>query len=387
MRIFFLIRDMTIGGAQRQLVLLASELRKQGHQVTVATFYPGGQLWNELTENSVEAICLDKKGRWDIFLFLFRLIKEIRRNNPDILYAYLRMPNILSIIAKLIFPEMRVVWSVRSSNTDFSQYNWLTRLSFWLECRLAQFADLIISNSDAGKRFVAENGFPENKVQVVYNGIDTERFKPAPELRQRIRTEWGIAPDCVLIGMVARLDPKKDHDTFLRAARVVADRTSMVKFVCVGSGPKSYEQYLRATSHALGLQESVVWAGTRQDMAAVYGAINILCLPSSSGEGFPNAVGEAMACGVPCVVTDNGDSAFVVGDTGAVVPVGDADAIADAVLGLMAVRSDAMRHACRMRVQRYFSPAALTDATLLALRGLTDGAQYIDDGKCRRAGN
>lgn len=294
----------------------------------MATFYPGGPLEQDLHEAGVPVRSMNKRGRWGVLGFLLRLARLVREERPDVLHGYLGVPNILAVLLKPLFPHVRVVWGVRASNMDLGRYEWLTRLSYKAERQLSRFADRIIANSYAGRDYAVANGFPKGKMVVVPNGIDTNRFHPAPEARRRVRAEWRISEDEKLIGLVGRLDPMKDHPTFLEAAALLARKRWDVHFICVGSGPAGYRRGLHALSKRLSLAERLIWAGARRDMPAVYSALDIATSSSSYGEGFPNVVGEAMSCGVPCVVTDVGDSAWIVGETGAVAPSGDPEALA-----------------------------------------------------------
>jgi len=326
--IAFLIRSLNYGGSERQLVALARGLHERQHDVTVAVFYSGGPLERELREAGVRVRGLDKRGRWDLLGFLLRLVRLLREEKPDTLYGFLASPNILSVLLKPIFPRTRMVWGVRASNVDLDRYDWLSRLSYGVERRLSRFADLIVANSRAGSNYAVANGFPKNKMMVVPNGIDTGRFRPDPEERRRVRAEWGLAEGEKLIGAVGRLDPMKDHPTFLRAAAMLSQKRGDVRFVCVGDGPADYRRELGALGEELGLARRLIWAGAREDMSAVHNALDIATSSSAYGEGFSNVIGEAMACGVPCVATDVGDSAWIVGGQGLVVPPGDPEALA-----------------------------------------------------------
>jgi len=202
-------------------------------------------------------------------------------------------------------------------------------------------------------------------VCVIPNGIDTNRFRFAPGGRSRVRGEWNVAEDEVLVGLVGRLDPMKDHPTFLRAAAHLARRNPVWRFVCVGSGPTDYAETLARLADELGVASPLVWAGARDDMADVYSAIDILA-SSSLGEGFPNVVGEAMACGVPCVVTNVGDSARVVGDYGVVVPANQPGALADGleqVLQRMKEIPADWHTVLRRRIEDNFSIELLVERT------------------------
>jgi glycosyltransferase involved in cell wall biosynthesis len=160
----------------------------------------------------------------------------------------------------------------------------------------------------------------------------------------------------ILVGLPARLDPIKDHETFLRAAALARKSNERLRFVCIGGGDAEYSRRMAALSDTLGLHDAVIWAGERRDMPAVLNALDIVTL-TSIGEGLSNAIGEAMASGVPPVVTDVGDMARLVGEAGSVVPVGDARAVADAWLALAADparRADAGA-AARDHICRHYS--------------------------------
>jgi len=372
-RLVILARKLDPGGAERQLVALARGLKERGHDVQVVLFYTGGVYDVELAEAGVCVIDLSKKGRWDILPFLSRLVRLLRKEHPSVLHSYLGVPNILATVLKPLLPGTRIVWGVRSSNMDLSRYDRLTRLAYWLECRLAHFADCIIANSHAGKHYAVANGFPENKMVVIPNGIDTKYFRFDLEERRRTRSAWGIGENEILVGLTARLDPMKDHPTFLQAASRIAREHHDVRFVCVGDGPAAYAETLKQQAAALGLNSRLIWAGARDDMPAVYSALDIASSSSSFGEGFSNTIAEAMVCGVPTVVTDVGDSAWIVGGTGVVVPHSDPGALTQGILNLIAMPAEqrqALGGQARSRIVAEFGIDNLVQATERALGDL-----------------
>ncbi|HYP67633.1 MAG TPA: glycosyltransferase [Thiobacillaceae bacterium] len=368
--ILFLVRSLDRGGAERQLVVLAKGLVRRGHTVAVAVFFGGGVFETELTRTGIRVIHLDKKGRWDILPFLSRLALLLRKERPAVLHSYLAVPNILASALKSLVPGTRIAWGVRASNMDLSRYDWLARLAYSLERRLAHFADVIIANSHSGKRYAVANGFPEDKIAIVSNGIDTEYFRFDPAGRRQVRSAWKFGEDEILVGLVGRLDPMKDHPTFLEAASRIARERRSVRFICVGDGPGAYSEMLKQQARGLGLTSQLIWAGARDDMPAVYSALDIVSSTSSYGEGFTNTVAEAMACGVPCVVTDVGDSALIVGDTGRVVAPGDPSTLAAAIQHLTDLPPDerrALGETCRARVVAEFGIDKLVQRSEQAL--------------------
>lgn len=369
-RIVLLARDLDYGGAQRQLIALAQGLRASGSDVHVVIFYSGGAFDGELGVYGIHVHILKKSGRWDAINFLIRLANCLRELQPNVVYSFLDIPNIVAVALKPIIRDAMIVWGVRASNMDLSRYNWLSRMAYALECRLANFADCIIANSHAGKLHAISNGFPDDKMLVVPNGIDIGYFQSEPARRQLVRAEWHVAENDVLVGLVGRLDPMKDHQTFLCAASHIARAVPNVRFVCVGSGPGEYASMLKQRSADLGLREQLLWVEARDDMPAIYSALDVAVSSSAFGEGFSNTIAEAMACGVPCVVTDVGDSALIVGDVGKVVVARDPDALATAIkhmVDLSVAERRTLGEASRARVISEFGIDKLVQRTEQAL--------------------
>lgn len=371
--IFFLARSLDRGGAERQLVMLAAGLAQRGHTVAVVVLYGGGAFTAELEAAGVRLIVLEKNGRWDLLPFLIRLVRLLRKEHPAVLHSYLTVPNILSALLKPLLPGTHIIWGLRASNMDLSRYDWLSRLTDLLERKLSRFADHIIANSHAGKRHAVVKGVPEDKIAVIPNGIDTKHFRFDPEGQRRVRAEWGIAKNEILVGLAARLDPMKDHPTFLGATSRIAHERHNVRFVCVGDGPPAYTEALKQQAATLGLTSQLIWAGARDDMPTVYSALDIASSSSSFGEGFSNTIAEAMACGVPTVVTDVGDSAWIVGGTGVVVPHSDPGALTQGMLKLIDMPAEqrrALGGQARSRIVAEFGIDNLVQATESALGDL-----------------
>lgn len=367
-KILFLTRSLDYGGAERQLVVLAKCLHERGYKVAVASFYAGGPLEKDLLDAGISTFNLEKRGRWDVIPFLWRLAGLIRREKPAVFHGYIT-GNLMTFPMKLLFPGIKTVWGVRASDMDLTQYDWLARMSFRLSCFLSKFADVIIVNSHAGRDYHVRHGYPAHHMVVIPNGIDTEKFKHDPAMRARLRSEWGIKENEILVGLVARIDPMKDHASFLKAASMLSKERSNVRFVCVGDGPEPLKSKLSAMSQELGLSNKLLWAGARNDMQAVYSGLDILASSSCFGEGFSNVIGEAMACGVPCVVTDAGDSRLIVGQTGIVVAPRDPDLLKTG-LGMMLKKKEdpsTLAEDCRKRIVENFSIQAMVDATLKTL--------------------
>ncbi|MBF0160326.1 MAG: glycosyltransferase, partial [Magnetococcales bacterium] len=346
---------------------------QRGHEVSVALFYRGGVFEQVLQQAGIPIHDLGKRSRWHLVSFLWRLIRLVQQQRPDILHSYLVEPNVLALLLRWFYASVRVVWGVRASNMDMARYDWLQRLGFDVSCWLSRWADLIVANSQVGLRYHQEQGYPAGRMVLVANGIDVELFQPDETGRIRLRQQWQIDDQQQLVGIVARLDPMKDHVTFLRAALLASEQDASLRFVCVGDGPDPYRKVLQQQAQAWGLQDRLLWAGAHNDMPAVYTALDIGVSSSAFGEGFSNAVAEGMACGRSFVVTDVGDSADIVADNGLVVPVGDAHAMAQAIVTLaqrLRQQRDQYHQQARAAIVNRFSPQRLAQETEQLLQRL-----------------
>ena len=203
---------------------------------------------------------------------------------------------------------------------DLQQYAASTTLVVKLLSRLSRLPDAVVVNSKAGRRWHEGLGYRPRRWEFVPNGFDTVEFRPDASARTGLRAELGLDSNAILVGLVARYDRMKGHEDFLRAAARLHEEHDKVHFVLAGRGVEAGNTALAAIASALGLDGAVHFLGERADVRRVTAALDIAVSASRFGEGFSKAIGEAMACGVPCVVTDVGDAAVLVGETGRVVP-------------------------------------------------------------------
>lgn len=372
MRIALLIRALVRGGAERQLVTLAEGLSKKGHEVFVLSFYADGELLPELQRSGAQVRTANKRGRWDMAGFLVRLLRELRDIRPQVLYSSMPAANIVGCLAGRLAGRPRIVWRAASSEMDLARYDRFSALSYRIEAACSSMAGVIVANSVAGRKAAVERGFAPGKVKVVRNGVRTDVFQPDKGAGAALRRQWGIDDGSWVIGQVARSDPKKGYEDFLDAAALLCERRSDVRFLCVGIEPGDYAHVLGERAAGNGIASRVTWRGMEEDMGAVYNAMDINTLASRFGEGCPNAVGEAMACGVPCVVTDVGDSGIVVGRTGEVVPpASPPDLVEGWMRQLEKLEADrsAVKEAARARIIEEFSVERYVEETEAILLG------------------
>lgn len=377
-KVVFVIRQFVHGGAERQLVELLRHIDKDRFAPTVICLYPGGGLWDEVRQiPHVTVWDLGKASRWDMAP-VWRLAGALRRVRPHAVHGYMDVANILALSGKLT--GARVIWGIRASRMDLRRYDWLHRVAQKIETLFSAAADLIICNSEAGKLHAIERGVAPERLRVIPNGIDTTRFRPDEQARARVRAEWRVADNARLVGIPARFDPMKGHTVFIDAAREVARRFPDARFVCIGGGPQHIREALQRHVTQVGLDARFIWAGERNDIASVLPALDLVVSASLFGEGFSNALAEAMACGVPCVATDVGDSAAILARLGWVVPPDDASALGSAICeALQAIEAGhvARSHVLRAHIESNFSVRQLAEKTEAALLSLIGEAQCL----------
>lgn len=362
-----LIRSLEVGGAERQACLLAIALAKAGVRLAVVTFYADGALSKELIARGIPIRSAGKRQRWDLVGFVWRLIRIFRELRPRTIYSFMPSANLASVVVRHVADTHRLAWGVRASDMRPSHTSTFLRTIAWSEVRLAHFADVIISNSRAGRAAYLASGFPPHSFLVIPNAIDAERFQYNFQSRQALRETLGIPLDCPLVGTVARLDPMKDHACFLRAAAALDRMGFTGKFLCVGSGEPKYVARLKDLANQLRISEKLHWLEGVVDPTQAYSAIDVFVSSSAYGEGFSNAIGEAMACGLACVVTDVGDAAEIVTEEDSVVPVGNSEALAHAIQKQLLRPRERAATAGRAKVLTEFSIALLVARTLAAL--------------------
>ncbi len=360
--VLLLVNDLRIGGAERQLAQLARGLDKERFRVIVATLYAGQPLENEVRDcPGIELHSLNRLGKFD-FQTLFTLVKLLRREKVDIIQPFLTPATAFGMLAAIIARTPVKIVTERCGvrlNAHFGN-----EVYRFFEDRLTRFADAVVPNSEAGRRYVRSRGIAREKVRVICNGVAPERVNATLADRQAMRGEYGVLDESWLIGIVASLTPAKDHASFLQAASIVRAEVPGTKFLLVGDGPLRSE----LTRHAavLGLNGSVIFAGHQMHVAPYIGAMDVAVLSSCDHGGCSNFLLEAMGLGRPIVATDVGGNQelFPYGDAGLIVPPANPLILAHAILEIMRHPDAAERMQRRSREifrQRFTLPTMITE--------------------------
>jgi glycosyltransferase involved in cell wall biosynthesis len=354
------ITDLDVGGAQLALARMITQMDRARFRHRVVSLLPSGPVEEMLAAAGIPVTSLELPRGRVTPAGLWRLRRLIREWQPHVVGSWLYHADLLATLALLPGRSVPLIWNLRSARMDMQQYSWVSRATRRACAVLSHQPDVIVANSATGQAFHAQLGYRPRAWEIVFNGVETDHYRPDPGARREIRQELGLPADspAPLIGVLARYDPMKGHPVFLEAARQIAERHPDVQFLLAGTGVEAATPYFQEFRDAHpALAPRVHLLGRRSDTARLMAALDVYCLPSI-GEGFPNVVAEAMACGVPCAVTDAGDARTIVGDTGVVVPVGQASALADGCLALLGedtpTRVDRSRRA-RARVVDLFN--------------------------------
>jgi len=377
-RILLFLPELAVGGAERQFVQLAGRLAAGGDEVVLATQRDGGALVAALPPGvRHSALFPPPRGRAAGAAQLVRAPRRLRELAdelaPDVAYSALFVANMQAHRA-LARGGPPLAWGFRTAHRAIPG---VPRLAYRYARRHAPEIALSIFNSEAGLEHHLRDGFRPRAARVIQNGLDLDAFRPDPAAGARSRAALGLPPAAFVVGMVARLVPLKGHEDFLVAASELASACPAAAFVCVGDGDPVFAERLRERARELGLEGRVRFPGALSDVAGAYNALDVLA-SCSSVEGFSNAIGEALASGVPCAVTDVGDSARVVAEAGRVVAPGDPAAMARAWLELERLGPAArleLGAAGRARVEREFDLGRCARLTREALAELAAAPQ------------
>lgn len=331
MRVLYIITGLATGGAETMLLKLLERLDRERYAPLVISLTTMGDIGPRIAALGISVQALGMTSRLPSPFGFVRLLQQVREARPDIVHTWLYHADLLGGVAARLVGINAVCWGIRSSNLDSDKTHRGTHAVRRVCAVLSHVIPrCIFLNSEAARLIHVELGYAAGKMNVVPNGFDLSRFKPDEGARLSIRAGLGCANDTLLVGMVGRFDPLKNHSGFLSAMAIVRRYLPQVHLVLAGKGVDHDNEELMRSIEGAGLMENTHLLGPRDDMPELMAALDVLACPSHA-EAFPNVVGEAMAVGVPCVATDVGDCAYIIGDTGLVVPAGDMAGFASGV--------------------------------------------------------
>ena len=370
--VIHVITGLNVGGAEQMLVRLLPGLEAQGVANMVLSLTGRGPLARAIEASGVRVLALNLPAGRPPLRGLGALVRLLRHERPDVVQGWLYHANLLAAVAGRLSGD-KVLWNIRSASPDLEIYGRSTALAVRAGAWLSPWPRVVIANSNAARRQHEVFGYRPRRWALIPNGFDLDRFRPDADAYRYVREELGLPPEARLVGHFGRFHPVKRHDVLLAAAARLLPRRADAHVLLAGSGVTADNPALRAGLPP-ELARRVHFFGERHDLPRLMAALDALAL-SSDSESFPNVVGEAMACGVPCVVTDVGDAAEIVGPTGIVVPPGDGAALADGLDRLLALPPEATRALgaqARSRIEARYSLSRIVEQYGALYRSLVE---------------
>ena len=367
MRVMHVITGLTTGGAETMLLKLLSAASGRMEHVVVS-LGDEGTIGPRITALGVPVHCLGLQRNAPNPFLALSILPLARRIGPQLIQGWMYHGNLMASMAapavgkNALRRKPPVLWNIRQTVYDLRRERWLTARLIRLGARLSARPAAIIYNSQTSAAQHENLGYRAEKRVIIPNGFDCQVLRPDEAARKAARAELGITDETVLVGLVARYHPMKDHVGFLKAAAMVVRSHPQARFVLAGTGISPKQPGLAEAVQQSELRDRVILLGERADIPRLNNALDIGCSASAWGEGFSNSIGEAMACGVPCAVTDVGDSAYIVADSGFVAPPRNPEALAHAIARLIDMDQSGRQQLgakARQRIETEFSLPAI----------------------------
>jgi len=331
-KIVHVTTDLAAHGAQMVLYRLLSRLNRDFYDSVVISLMDGGQLVEEIESLGVPVYTIGIKNGMPTPAQTYFLIKTLSQLEADLIQGWMYHGNLAAQVSNFFVSQnIPVVLSIHNCLYSLEYEKKMTRYVIQLSAFLSRLTTGIIFVSNVSKRQHEQLGYLSPNTIVIPNGIDTGQFVPSQKARSAIRAELDLSNHSLLIGLIARFHPMKDHETFLKAAALLLEQVPGldIHFVLAGKGVNWENTFLSKSVTQLGLTTRIHLLGERNDIPSLTAALDIASL-SSYSEAFGNVIAEAMCCGIPCVATDVGDSAYLIKQTGYLVPPREPLALANA---------------------------------------------------------
>jgi glycosyltransferase involved in cell wall biosynthesis len=357
-KILHVINDLAMGGSEMALYRLLSLTDLDVFDPVVISLREPSTLRGRIEALGVPVLSARMSAPIPGPASIWRLVRLVRKVNPDLMQGWMYHGSLAAQLAgRFSARAVPVIWSIHNCLHSLSQEKRATALVIKLCALLSPRADHIVFVSHANRWQHEAIGYSRKNNSIIPNGFDFFNLASYQEARRSVRAELGLSEDALLIGHVGRFHSSKDHGTFLRAAALLASEQPSAQFVLCGRDVDCNNNALMNLCRELNLTGRMHLLGERRDAQRLIAAFDLLC-SSSQAEACPNVIIEAMACGVPCVVTDVGDMPRMIGETGRVVPPVDPNTMAEALKEMIVLGAkgrNALGNAARERVIEKFS--------------------------------
>lgn len=360
--IWFVTTSLVMGGAETMLYRLLSRLDRSQFAPQVVCLTEPGPIGDRIRELEIRVHSLRMHPSTPNPLAVARLAAWLRRDSPAVMQTWMYHADLIGGLTAKLAGHLPVIWGIRQSDLSAEGNRWMTLQTIRACARFSRWLPTsIVCSSEAARRSHTTVGYDASRMVTIRNGLDSSLFRPDADARLSVRQELKIPAEAPLVGIIGRFHPQKDHRNFISAAAHLHAHRPEVYFLLCGDDLTWENPQVSGWIDAAGLRDRCRLVGRRFDMPRLTAALD-LAVSASFGESFPNVVAEAMSCGVPCVVTDVGDSAFIVGDTGRVVPARDPEALAGACLEILSLPAEGRRQlgtAARARIRAHFDLGAM----------------------------
>jgi len=359
MKILHIISGLSMGGAEMMLYKLLSLTDRSQFSPVVISLTDDGILGENIINLDIPVYQIGLNSGIPNPFKIWQLRKLVRELNPELIQGWMYHGNLAALMVKKILTKrVSLLWNIRHTPGDLKKEKRLTAMMIRLGACFSHTPESIIYNARVSEQRHRQLGYSGKDITIIPNGFDCEQFKPTDVAKLKLLNLLNLRKDSLLIGLVARYHKMKGHKNFLFAVEKLIEAFPNIHFVLAGSGIDEKNIKLKKQINHLKINKNIHLLGERRDIAEITAGLDIACSSSVWGEGFSNAIGEAMACGVPCVVTDVGDSAWIVDKTGLVVKPGDKIELTDALKEMIEMGADMRKQLgklARQRIIKHFS--------------------------------
>jgi len=360
-KVLHLITCLDSGGAEKILFDFATHSNHEKYEHSVVSLRDLGYYGPLLVEKGLKVYSLSMKKKAPFQLW--ELWKILSLEKPNIIHSWLYHANFLTIFTYII-GYRNIIWSIHNTLLPWKTASKLSIILNRISALFSFIPKKIVFCGKKAKEVHLSIGYKKKSSVVIYNGYDLIKFNPHCEKKPALLEQLSLKKDRIIIGSVGRFDPAKDHQNLLKALGIVKSNQIDFTLLLVGKDMEAENQKLQLWIKQNNLIENVRMLGKRNDVNELYQIMDFLTL-SSEAEAFPNVVAEAMACGIPCVVTEAGDAPIIVGETGFIVPIKNAPSLSQAIITMInmpAVNRKKLGTLARERIEIHFQLEKMVDS-------------------------